>query len=387
MNLRRITAKLTIFPVLCCLASCGIVPSSGPTASQVVEGKDAGNVHGIQIVDLTDSVARKLVAERKVVDFAGTFGQQLGAQQELGPGDVVELSIWEAPPAMLFGASALPGDSTSSGGARATVLPQQTIDVNGNIDIPFVGPVGAAGRTTTELSQLVANRLKGKANQPQVVARRVKNATSYATIVGDVNNSTRLELSPGGERVLDALAAAGGVRQPVDKTTIQMTRGDKVEALPLQNIIRDPRQNVSLRSGDVITALFQPSSFTVLGASGKNDEINFEAQGITLSQALARSGGLNDGRSDPKGVFIFRFEPSNALEWTNKPVIETADGKVPVIYRMNLKDPASFFVAQSFQVNNHDLIYISNAPVAELQKFLNLVFSVVFPVTNVIRAY
>ncbi|MDR5671452.1 polysaccharide export protein, partial [Burkholderia cenocepacia] len=99
-------------------------------------------------------------------------------------------------------------------------------------------------------------------------------------------------------RVLDALASAGGVRQPVDKITIQITRGDKVASQPLETIIKDPRQNVSLRAGDVVTALYQPFSFTALGATGKNEEVNFEAQGITLAQALARAGGLQDTRSD-----------------------------------------------------------------------------------------
>lgn len=72
---------------------------------------------------------------------------------------------------------------------------------------------------------------------------------------------------------------------------IQVTRGDIVALEPLDTVIRDPRQNVPLKAGDVVTALFQPYSFTAFGATGKNEEINFEAQGITLAQALARAGG------------------------------------------------------------------------------------------------
>ncbi|MGY6164155.1 polysaccharide biosynthesis/export family protein [Paraburkholderia strydomiana] len=373
------------------LASCGIVPSSGPTAAQVMDAshpsdtQNAQAAASIQIVDVTDQVARRLLVERKTGDFVNTLGEAQVGGQQFGPGDVIEVSLWEAPPATLFSSGASQFDAGA--GARATVLPAQIIDTDGDIDVPFVGQVKAAGRRPSELAQIIATRLKGKANQPQVMIRLVKNATSYVTVVGDVTTSTRMELTAGGERLLDALANSGGVRQPVDKTTIQVTRGRLVEALPLQSIIRDPRQNVPLHAGDVVTALFQPLSFTVLGASGKNDEINFEAQGITLSQALARAGGLNDSRSDPKGVFIFRFESRDALDWPNKPVRTTADDKVPVIYRVNLKDPASFFVAQSFPMSNKDLLYVSNAPVAELQKFLNLVFSVVFPVTSVIRSY
>jgi polysaccharide export outer membrane protein len=167
--------------------------------------------------------------------------------------------------------------------------------------------------------------------------------------------------------------------------TLQVTRGADYYAMPLDAVIRDPRQNVPLRAGDVVTALFQPLSFTALGATGKNEEVNFEAQGITLAQALARSGGLVDSRSDAQGVFIFRLEPQAALDWPRQPVSATPEGMVPVVYRVDLKNPSSFFVMQSFAINNKDILYVSNAPATELQKFLNLVFSVAYPVLTTIQ--
>jgi len=60
----------------------------------------------------------------------------------------------------------------------------------------------------------------------------------------------------------------------------------------------------------------------------------------------------------------------------------THDGKVPVIYRVDLKDPRSFFVAQGFPIRNKDVMYVSNAPAAELQKFMNILTSVVFTATG-----
>ena len=84
----------------------------------------------------------------------------------------------------------------------------------------------------------------------------------------------------------------------------------------------------------------------------------------------------------PHGVFIFRFEQKDALLWPREPVAMTPDGRVPVIYRVNLKDPSSFFVMQSFPINNKDVLYVSDAPVAELQKFMNIVFTIVYPVLN-----
>jgi polysaccharide export outer membrane protein len=205
------------------------------------------------------------------------------------------------------------------------------------------------------------------------------------TVVGEVATNVRLPLTAGGERLLDALAAAGGVRQPVSKMSLQITRAGQYQTLPLDLIIRDPQQNITLRPGDVVTALFQPLSFTSLGATGRQDEVPFEAQGISLAQAIGRIGGLSDNRSDPRGVFIFRFEPRAVLDWPQQPVATTPDGMVPVVYRLDLSDPRSFFAMQSFPMHHRDIVYVTNAPIAELQKFLNVVFSITYPVLNAIN--
>ena len=191
-----------------------------------------------------------------------------------------------------------------------------------------------------------------------------------------------MPLTAKGERLLDAIAAAGGVRQPVGRMTVQITRGETVQAMALDAVILDPRQNIILQPGDVVTALYQPLSFTALGATGKNEEIAFEAQGITLAQALARAGGVQDARADASGVFIFRFEEPAMLAAADNNVPTTPDGRIPVVYRLDLKDPRSFLVAQGFRMRNKDVVYVANAPAAELQKFLNILTAVVFTGTG-----
>jgi polysaccharide export outer membrane protein len=290
---------------------------------------------------------------------------------------VLEVTIWEAAPATLFGSAPLTGNTIAT--SRPTTLPEQPVDDQGYIFVPFAGRVMAAGRTLTAIEADIVERLHAKANQPEVLVRMTRNVSSNATVVGEVNASTRVPLVPGNERLLDALAAASGVRQPINKMTIQVTRADNVYSLPLETIIRDPQQNVPLQPGDVVTALFQPYSFTALGATGKNEEINFETQGITLAQAIARSGGLIDSRSNPTGVFIFRFEHKDAISWPHDPVQTTADGLVPTVFRIDMSNPASFFLIQNFPVENRDILYVTNAPITEIQKFLNVLFSVAYP--------
>ncbi|GAB7540214.1 polysaccharide biosynthesis/export family protein [Burkholderia sp. 3C] len=387
-SVKRSVRLATIVVALIGLGACSAIPTSGPSRSQVDSAGAKGNPQGVQIVDVTDAIAHALYAERKHSDFATVLGDDRSFRQQLGVGDSVEISIWEAPPATLFGGGVSDSSAGSApSGSKPTTLPLQVIDGDGSINVPFVGAVRAAGQTPAQLQKTIASRLKNIAHDPQVLVRLAHNETSYITVVGDVSNSTRMQLSARGERLLDALASAGGVRQSVDKITIQITRGNEVTSLPLQSIIRDPRQNVPLRAGDVVTALYQPYSFLALGATGKNEEVNFEAQGITLAQALARSGGLQDSRSDAQGVFIFRLEDAKALAWPDQPVRTTADGKVPVIYRVNLRDPNTFFAVQSFMMDNKDVLYVSNAPITEIQKVLNLVFTVAYPVVTGVQSF
>lgn len=378
-----LTSLLALLAISGCSSLYSTLPTSGPSARQVKESTVGFNSSGIQLVDVTDAVARRVLASQKLSLFSEIFGSSAQPGYVVGAGDVIEVSVWEAPPAALFGSGALDprsGPATT----RVTALPEQMVNSDGIINVPFAGLVNATGRSPQQIEKDITQRLKGKANQPQVLVRVIKNNTSNVTIVGEVTASTRMPLTARGERLLDALAAAGGTRQPVGKVTLQITRGNQVQALPLDTIIRDPRQNVVLQAGDVVTSLFQPLSFTVLGATGKNEELNFEAQGISLAQALARAGGLQDSRADAEGVFIFRLESPAALDLAGRTVATTPEGKIPVIYRVNLKDPASFFVAQGFPVQNKDVLYVSNAPAAELQKFLTLVVSAIYPVANII---
>ncbi|MBH0198268.1 MAG: polysaccharide export protein [Nitrospira sp.] len=373
----RMVAAVMLPPVL---AGCSLFhswfPSSGPVKYQVVEQEEIESP--IPVVEISEHVARQVLAAQKRTVFSEAFPDKFATGYLLGPGDMVEVSVWEAPPATLFGATVLDpraGPATT----RVTTFPEQMVATDGTITVPFAGSVPVAGKSPREIETDIAKRLSGKAHQPQLLVRVLRNATSTVTVVGELGQSVRMPLTAKGELLLDALVAAGGVRQPVGKMTIQLSRGGRVLAMPLESIIQDPRQNIVLQPGDVITALHQPWSFTALGATGKNEEIYFETQGITLAQALGRMGGLKDERADARGVFVFRFEDPAAIVSADKPMLLTPEGKAPIVYRVDLKDPRTFLIAQNFPVRNKDVIYIANAPAAELQKFMNLVSSVLVP--------
>lgn len=372
------------------VVGCASVGSSGPSTGRVVKaGQQYIETSGIKVVDVTDTVARTLADLNRPPLFSRELGSGFAEPTIIGSGDVVDISIVEAPPAVLFSNSAsaaqlITGTSLRPNAVSAGLeLPQQMVELNGRITVPFAGSIQAAGRTPQQIEREIVNRLRGKAHDPQVVVRRVTNATSTVTVLGDVAQSGRIPLTAKGERILDVLASAGGAKQSVSKSVIQITRGDRSLTLPLSTVVSDGRQNIVLQPNDVVTVYFQPYTFTVLGATGTNAEVPLEGTTVTLSQALGRVGGLQDNRADIRGVFLFRFEDPRAL---NPSLVAgartTADGKIPVIYRVDMKNPATLLVAQTFPIRNKDVLYVANAPLTDFAKFVGIISSLTYTVVN-----
>ncbi|MDO7843693.1 polysaccharide biosynthesis/export family protein [Sphingomonas immobilis] len=366
------------------LSGCSSMGASGPSTGAIV--KTPQHDARVRAVTLSAAVVRSVVAAESRDTFASKLGNFEQRHGLIGAGDVLDISIWESPPAVLFSNAAISSvQAGASSVAQGATFPSQMVDADGAISIPFAGRVRAVGRAPAEVARSIQSRLEGKAHSPQVLVRIGQNQGGGVTVVGDVVNSRNVPLTTRNERLLDVLADAGGVRQPVDKILIQVTRGDTVVTRPLGAIIRDPRENVPLMSHDVVTALFQPYSFQALGALGSNAEVPFEGTGISLAQAIARVGGLQDNRANIKGVFIFRFEDPAALPpelRLGAPL--TPEGKVPVIYRVDMSDPSTFFAMQTFPMRDKDIVYVSNAPIADFQKFTNLVSQMAFSVVGLV---
>ena len=380
---RTAVAALVLLSLGGCAAT-GLSTAVGPTRGAILKAGANRQIEGMKVIPLTPAVAERLSMSAPAPGFADVIGDAQPVGTTVGVGDALEITIWEAPPALLFNSGAFDTRITSvSQSSRPGTFPETVVGPSGAITIPFAGQVPAAGRTLRQIEQTIIARLRNKANQPQVVARISRNATANVSVVGEVSTAGRFPLTPRGERLLDVISQAGGTKQPVDRMTIQVTRGDATATMPMQAVVRDARQNIVLRRDDIVTALFQPNSFVVLGAAGRNEEVRFEAVGLTLSQALGRIGGLQDMRADPKGVFLFRWESAERVRGlVSEPLADTA-GPVPIVFQVNLKQPETLFAAQNFAMKNGDVIFISNSPASDLQRFVSLVASTVLPVLSV----
>jgi len=288
------------------------------------------------------------------------------------------VTIWEAAAGGLFTSS--PFDHLTTG-SHSVEIPPQVVANDGAISIPYAGRVPVAGHTAEQVEQIIQQRLAGKAIQPQVIVTVPKSVNYTATVSGEVVSGARIQLSPNGDRLLDLIAAAGGAKAPIYETFVRLSRGGVTVTIPMERLVDDPAENIYAWPGDVLTLVVTPQHFSVLGATGENAQLRFNAPRMTLVQALARAGGLQDQRSDPAGVFLFRYEPPAVVHALHLPPIGGGpDGSSPVVYRLNMRDADSYFLAQRFPIENNDIIYVANAQFDELQKFFALLNTLTGPI-------
>lgn len=352
------------------LAGCSALPSTGPTSAEVVTSAQEGELTRYILRDVDESIVSILSTSRQQT-FQTSFGDNRPPpSQRIGIGDTISVTVWEAAAGGLFSSPAVDRNST---GARSANIPEQVVARDGSVTVPYAGRISVVGLTTPDVERRIVEKLTGKAIEPQVLVTVPQGLSNSVTVLGEVTAGARVPLSVRGERVLDVIAMAGGVRAAAHETFVTLQRNGRTVAVPMQRLIANASENIYAHPRDVITVVRDPQTFSVFGAAGRNAVVPFEAAGITLEQAIAKAGGLIDSRSDPYGVFLLRFESQDVARQLDPNFkIAARDTRVPVIYRLNLRDPRSYFLAQTINIRNRDMIYVANAPLNEVQKVLQI---------------
>lgn len=364
------------------LAACTL-PSSGPTLSEIrkqsVDTSGPVPISNYAVVDINARVVGVLAQEARDTPLQRFGDIRPPPNPVIGVGDVISVTIWEAASGGLF--SNLPTSQSVTSGSRGVSLPEQMVGPNGTITVPFAGNIHAAGLTPVAVQQRIVDALSGKTSDPQVVVTIAKNVSRSVTVAGEVIAGNRVQLSPQGDRILDVIAQAGGIRAPVFEMYVQLTRGGRTVRFPLSTIVLNPRENIYVWPGDTLTLTRTPRTFTAFGAVGTNSLISIDQDDLTLEIAMAKAGGLQDFRSDPRGVFLMRLEPADVVAQL-APGYRVPAGQraVPVVFRLDMQNASSFFAAKSFPVKDKDILYVSNAPLTNVQKFLSIIGSITGPI-------
>lgn len=355
------------------LTGCAAIPSSGPTGPQVLSQLDKGSdVLPITVVEV------KTVADLPRATPAKTvFSQDYTpppSTELVGPGDILNIAVYETGVA-LFGGS---GAATAAAGAnagfdpssRAERFPPIRVSDAGTINIPFVGEVAVAGRTTSEIEVLLRRSLRRMSQNPQVLVSIAEGLTNSIIIGGDVRQPGRLVLPTNRESLSDVIALAGGNSGEIKDILVRLQRAGIYGEFRLSDILSNPEQDLRVFPSDRILLVRSPRSFSVLGAAGRNDQIAFPGPSLSLVEAVALSGGSNPNAGDPRAVFVFR-------------IASEADGtETPIVYHFNMMQASSYLLAQRFVMTDKDVLYIGNAEANQPTKLVQIVSQLFFPLVT-----
>ncbi len=158
-------------------------------------------------------------------------------------------------------------------------LPNQPVDSNGNISVPYAGIIRAKGRTPTEVQRAIVSAIKDRAIEPQVVVSLVEQRTSMISVLGEVNGPARFPAPAEGERVLDAITRAGGPKSQGFDTWVMLERRGRREIVPFGALVYEPSNNVYVHPYDTIYLYREPQTFVAFGALGAAGTASTAAQG------------------------------------------------------------------------------------------------------------
>jgi polysaccharide export outer membrane protein len=348
------------------LGGCGIFPTSGPAAIDVLTAQHNERSIPYALVPLTPKVSLVLA---KSAPRLTAFAEQRRPQDiRFGVGDLVSVTIFEASSGGLF----IPAEAGVRPG-NFIAIPTQAVDVNGNISVPYAGTIRARGRTPVEVQDAIVDALKNRAIEPQAIVSLADQKTSLITVLGDVGRPSRLTASASPERILDVIARAGGPAGPGQDEWVLLERNRKRALAPFGALIAEPVNNIYIHAEDTIYLYHEPQTFLAFGALGSQQQIPFGAWRISLAEAIGKAGGLKDDLADPALIFLYRGETRDVAQAMGVDCSQFQGPIIPIIYSINLRDPSGYFLATSFEMRNKDVIYISNSFSVETTKFMTYI--------------
>jgi polysaccharide export outer membrane protein len=362
------------------VGGCSIVPGTGPTTLAMLDGRGSEAVasetppaepYALVTVDRHRARVVNAAFEPENDQIVGAFlPDQAPPPLRIAVGDSVVVAIVSTSETgfLDFSQSAISPISQ-------TVLPAQQVDAKGRIHVPPAGRVRVAGLDEAAVERRLTARLGEILVNPTVIVRVADRAKARAAILGSVAAPGRYSLDPEATRLLDLIGEAGGQSGRPEDLQLTLTRDGVSATLPLSAILANPAYNIRVWPDDVILIEPPRRQFVALGAFGASGRaIDIDRDEYSLAEAMSAAGGLRTSQADRRGVFVFRpsgRELLGELGVEQAALAAQADPVLPTVYHFDMREPMTFFALSEFQLRDGDLVYVSDAPIAEFNKVFN----------------
>jgi len=209
-------------------------------------------------------------------------GVPAGAQQTppptvggyiLGSGDLLEVSVW----------------------GYADLTRTVAVRPDGQITVPLVGTVTAAGVSVEELTRVLTRAYRAFIKNPQVTVIVKEFRSIRISVLGQVAKPGSYSLPPG-SRVLEAISAAGGILNSALVKEVRVMRSNKqTVTLQTDGLLRaDVRHNPQLFGGETIyVPEVNKLSVSIVGQVHRPGSYEL-LPGTRLLDLLSAAGGVTD---------------------------------------------------------------------------------------------
>jgi len=225
-------------------------------------------------------------------DFAQSGPRERDHSLQLGIGDLIEMTVYDVP----------------------ELTTKTRISSTGDIYCALIGPTHVAGLTTEEAAQLIQKRLSAFLKAPYVSLFVTEYASQGASLLGEVAKPGVYPVL-GDQHLFDLISTAGGLTDKAGHsiTITHRSDPDKPVTVPLSRNLSDhPESNIKVFPADTIVVR-RADIVYVVGDVGRPSGLLMDANGLTILQAVALSGGTTR-TAKLSGVRILRKSPSGMTE-------------------------------------------------------------------------
>ena len=318
-------------------------------------GKDAAPAGAL--IPITPELVRQQRAAR-LADIPAEVKALIGTPQPytIGPGDVLNIVVWDHPELALTPAGGLGTDTASLSG----VGNGYNVSPDGRIQFPYIGTVKLSGLTEYEARELITQRLSRFIKDPQITLRIQSYRSGRVYVDGEVRNPGLQVVNDLPPTLPDIISRAGGFSPNADRSAIALTRNGTTTTISLPQLTENGvnPSGILLRNGDLVRVLGrEESKVFVLGEVSRLGTQTLRNGRLTLNEALGEAGGVNPGSADPRQVFIIR----------------AANTDKPEIYHLDARSPVAYALAEGFELRARDVVYVDPVPLVRWNRVISLI--------------
>jgi polysaccharide export outer membrane protein len=274
----------------------------------------------------------------------------------IGPGDVLNIMVWDHPELTIAPAGGLATDA----GSLSPVGNGYNVSTQGLIQFPYVGTLKLAGLTEYEARDLLTQRLSKYLKDPQITVRIQSFRSGRVYLDGEVRTPGLQAVNDIPMTLPEALGRAGGFTATADRSAIAITRNGTTTMVNLPQLTArgiNP-SSILLSNGDLVRVLSrEESKVFVLGEVLRPITQTLRDGRLTLNEALGESGGVNPTSGDPRQIFVVR----------------AANTAQPEIYHLDASSPIAYALAEGFELQARDVVYVDPVPLVRWNRVISLI--------------